>query len=40
MIALRRVALSSSDLMKIEDEKSNGNEVDRDDNSCATLKMI
>ena len=34
MMALRRVAFSSSDLRKMEDEKSSGSDVVSDDNSC------
>ena len=34
MIALSKVALSSSDLKKMEEEKSRGSEVVRDDSSC------
>ena len=34
------VGLSSSVRKKIAEEKSNGKEVDNDDNSCATRKII
>jgi hypothetical protein len=35
-----RVGLSSSVRRNIPEEKSNGNEVDKEDNSWATRKMI
>jgi hypothetical protein len=33
MMALRRVALSSSDLKKMDDEKSSGSDVDKEESS-------
>jgi hypothetical protein len=40
MMALRMVALSSSDLKKMDDENSSGSDVDNDDNSCNNVNNI
>ncbi len=37
MMALRSVALSSSDLKKMDEEKSRGRDVVNEDNSCKKI---